>query len=129
MSEPKKPSKLEELSPSKLQSALKSLETERNRRREEKIKAGKIIKLGLMVVKGNDIEARKAARLAEHLREHPEDAEKEVAWDPIHIIITGVRRSKRSGNWPTQAQRTDTEEPPLTPDVVHQAKPETPKIG
>jgi hypothetical protein len=72
-----------------------------------------------MAVEDDDIEARKAARLAQHLREHPEDAEKEVAWDPIHIIITGVRRSESFGNWPTpkrhEAQRTNTDEPPLPP--------------
>jgi hypothetical protein len=103
------------------------LETESNRRREEKIKAGKLITLGLMVGEGDDIEARKAARLAQHLREHPEDAEKEVVWGPIYIIRTGVRRSKHFGNWSTPkrhgAQRTDTDEPLLT--LVHQAKPAT----
>jgi hypothetical protein len=99
------------------------LETESNRRREEKIKAGKLITLGLMAGEGDDIEARKAARLAQHLREHPEDAEKEVVWGPIYIIRTGVRRSESFGNWPKrhEAHRTDTDEPPLppsTPDEV-----------
>jgi hypothetical protein len=104
MPEPQKPDPLEELLPSKLEAVLKSLEAEKSRRREERVKAGKLIILTATVVTGTgadskDIEAAKAATLARHLADHPEDADKVVEFDVL-VIVTGVQRSEHFGSFP-----------------------------
>jgi hypothetical protein len=102
MPEQKKPDPLEGLPHDKLRAVLQTLQAEKEKRRDARIAAGKLIVLSLTMVAGKSVErdaleAAKAEVLAKHLAEHPEDKGKAVEWDVL-CILTGVERAKTFGN-------------------------------
>ena len=92
-SKPDEPS--DTLSLKDLEATLSKLEAEKSRRAAEKQAQGKMIVLKVTTFNGESATEQKRNVYAEHLRQHPEDAGKQVEWLE-HVIITGVPRSR---NW------------------------------
>lgn len=92
-SKPDEPS--DNLSLKDLEATLSKLEAEKSRRAAEKQAQGKMIVLKVTTFNGEDATEKKRKIHAKHLRQHPEDARKQVEWLEL-VIITGVPRHE---NW------------------------------
>ena len=72
--------------------ALQRLEAEKRKRFEARVAAGEIVTVTAMVLHDQDQEAAKAAAIARHLADNPQDKGKELVLELI-VINTGVPRS------------------------------------
>jgi glutaminase len=80
------------LTPEQVQAALQRLEAEKRKRFEARVAAGEIAVVSVMVLHDQDQEAAKAAAIARHLADNPQDKSKELVLELI-VINTGVPRS------------------------------------